>query len=220
MNKIYYYVVILISVIVIGFIAIKIFNSQTQETQSLDSATNVSREDETVDTSEVPDTLPSTSSIQSIQAEPEVITPQPEAIPAKEASKPVATQTKTKIDVYGVDLYTLKQGVTSIKKSTPVEIQIVYIRNGNAVEYSMTDSTNSRNNESAKYSSITYLKPPIDKYGTDLTQLKEGKTIINTTIYTDTKITYTRSGNTIETKVFKEGLSSSGNSTVTIELPN
>ena len=61
MNKIYYYVVILISVIVIGFIAIKIFNSQTQETQSLDSATNVSREDETVDTSEVPDTLPSTS---------------------------------------------------------------------------------------------------------------------------------------------------------------
>ncbi|GEM_PF-3371384 len=53
----------------------------------------------------------------------------------------VGPEVTSEIDKYGVDLYTLKQGTTTIDKATPVKTKIVYTRTGDTIERNVTQNT-------------------------------------------------------------------------------
>lgn len=82
---------------------------------------------------------PAKFSINGIDAQ--TITGTPFSVPSNVIVNPVTNQVKSEIDKYGVDLYTLKQGVTTVVKNIDGIIRtVVYTRSMNSIEREVTFS--------------------------------------------------------------------------------
>lgn len=76
---------------------------------------------------------PAKFSINGVDAERITVTPF--SVPANVIAKPTVNQVKSEVDKYGVELYTLKQGVTTVVKNIDGKsVYITYTRNKNSIE--------------------------------------------------------------------------------------
>jgi hypothetical protein len=127
-------------------------------------------------------------------------------------STTTSSSSKSEIEKYGTDLFKLKQGVTTVSKSVPSKVTIVYTKTGNTVS------------SVAKASDGTVLGTGggsgqgTDEYGTDFATLKQGVTVVEKTITTNLVVTYTRTIDKIERMATETTAAGTSSVTATITL--
>ncbi|MFZ2831993.1 MAG: hypothetical protein WAZ40_02475 [Minisyncoccia bacterium] len=143
----------------------------------------------------------------------------PTVIASVPTSKSVANQVKSEIDKYGVDFYKLKQGIITIEKTVPITTKIVYTRSGNSVFSKATAPDGFVSSSGTELGSPTVPgSSGVDKYGTNLRELKEGETIMEKILDGKVQATYSRNGDKIEKKVKTTDIFGSSTLTAVVDL--